>query len=383
MRLSTWLRHKRFPYEPLITIETSKSRLLSNLKEFNLYAPEGFIAPILKANAYGHGLLNIAKTLEQCTDKITFLGVDSYFEVVALRSRGIKTPLLIIGYTRPETMQKSRLRNVSFTVTNMDTLKSLEKLGRNIKIHLKIDTGMHRQGIRPEEIIAAVEIIKNNPKIILDGIYTHFCDADNHDERYTRAQINIWNKCVDEIKPKFPDIKYIHAASTDGAIFSKDIRANMIRLGIGLYGISENNKLNSVISLLPVLKMKTILTGVKKLNRDETTGYGNTFKATKNMTVATVPVGYSEGLDRRLSNNGTVQVGVHKIPCPIIGRVSMNMITIDVSSVENPIVGTEVTVISDNASDPNSIQSIAKNCKTNTHEIVVKIPAHLKRVMTQ
>ena len=384
MRLLTWLRHKRFSYEPLITIETSRARLLNNLKEFSSYAPGGYIAPILKANAYGHGLFNVAKILEQDANnagKIPFFGVDSYFEVVLLRAKGIKTPLLVIGYTRPETMKKSRLKNIFFAVTDMDMLKSLKTSDRKIKIHLKIDTGMHRQGIRPEEIRTAVEIIKNNSKIILEGVYTHFSNADNRDESFTKAQINLWNKCVEEIKINFPNIKYIHAASTDGSRFSKDISANVMRLGIGLYGITENETLNSTLSLLPVLKMKTILTGVKKLNKGETTGYGNTFKADKNMITGIVPIGYSEGLDRRLSNNGAVQVGQKKTICPIIGRVSMNMITIDISSVENPFVGMEVIVVSDNTSDPNSIQSIAKNCETNTHEMAVKIPAHLKRVI--
>ncbi len=383
MRFLTWLSRRRFPYEPLINIEISRGRILHNFREFARYFPDGHVAPILKANAYGHGLLNIAKILGQCADKIPFLGVDSYFEAVALRARGIKTPLLIIGYTRPETMEESRLKNISFAVTGMDTLKSMEKTESEIKIHLKIDTGMRRQGLKPGEMAEAVETIKNNRKLILDGLYTHFCDADNPDESFTRSQINLWNRIVEEIKPQFPDIKYIHAASTDGSRFSGDISANVMRLGIGLYGITENEVLNSVLSLLPALKMKTMLSGVKKLNRGETTGYGNTFMAEKNMVIGTVPVGYSEGLDRRLSNWGAVQVGPDKTPCSIVGRVSMNIITIDISSVRNPAVNMEVTVISDNAGDPNSIQSMAKNCKTNTYEMAVKIPAHLKRAVVQ
>lgn len=381
MRFLTWLNHKRFPYEPLITIEISRDKILHNLKEFSTYAPNDCVAPILKANAYGHGLLFLAKILEKNSDKIPFFGVDSYFETVALRAKNIKKPLLVIGYTRPETMKKSKLKKVSFTVTSMDTLNSIKNSDNRVKIHLKIDTGMHRQGIRPEEMDEAVEIVKNSDKIILDGVYTHFGDADNDDEAYTKSQINIWNNCVKKILLYFPSIKYIHAASTDASRFSKNISANMMRLGIGLYGITENNALNSSLKLHPTLKMSTILTNIKKLNKGETTGYGNAFEAKREMTIATVPIGYSEGLDRRLSNNGAVQVGPDKIACPIIGRVSMNMTTIDISKLKNPRFGMEVTVISDNAEDPNSIQSIAKNCKTNTYEIAVKIPGHLKRIV--
>ncbi|HUD04247.1 MAG TPA: alanine racemase [Candidatus Paceibacterota bacterium] len=381
MKFLTWLRRKRFPYEPLITIEVSRDRLLHNFREFAAFAPDGHIAPILKANAYGHGLLAVAQFLEQNAEKIPFFGVDSYFEAIALHAKGVRMPLLIIGYTRLETIKTSLVKNISFTVTTMDTLRSISTIENKIKIHLKIDTGMHRQGIRPEEITEAMDIIKKNQSIILEGVYTHLNDADNTDESYTKSQIELWNRYAKEIKSQFPNIKYVHAASTDGSRFSKNIVGNVLRLGIGLYGITENEVLNSSLTLLPVLKMKTILTSVKKLNKGEATGYGNTFRTEKNILIGTIPIGYSEGLDRRLSSNGAVQIGQNKAVCPFIGRVSMNISTIDISSVENPAVGMEAIVISDNPKDPNSIQSIAKNCKTITYEIAVKIPAHLKRVM--
>jgi alanine racemase len=388
MSFLTRLSRARFPYEPLITVEISKSRLLHNLNACLEMAPNRRIAPILKANAYGHGLALVAGVIEHDTalagkHAIPFFGVDSYFEAVALRSNGIKTPLVIIGYTRPAEMVRSDLKLVTFTVTSLDTLRDLASLNRPSHIHLKIDTGMHRQGVLPEEVPQAVQILRNNPQIMLEGIYTHLCDADNSDETYTKNQIATWNTIARQLKMSFPQLKYIHAAATDGLRYSKDIESNMGRVGVALYGLSENQAMNALVQPQPVMRMKTIVTGVKKLRMGDGVGYGVTFKAPRDMTIATIPVGYSEGMDRRLSNIGSIQIGAARTVCPIVGRVSMNIITIDVSALPDIRIGAEATVISDEILDPNSIQSIAKLCNTNTYEIAVGIPAHLKRVQVE
>ena len=261
---------------------------------------------------------------------------------------------------------------------------------------------MRRQGILPEEADEAIKIIRNNPGLVLEGICTHFADADDPDGSFTEGQINLWDRKVKKFKAAFPHLRYFHAAATDGSSLSKDIFANVVRLGIGLYGLSENQSLNQSLDLQPVLEMKTLLTGVKRLKSGETVGYGNTFKADKDMTIATIPVGYFEGLDRRLSSgpirqladggasdganepNGFVQVGPGRVACPIIGRVSMNISTIDVSSVPKAAAGMEAVVISRDANDPNSIAEIAKRSDgTITYEIAVKIPAHLKRTVVE
>ena len=135
---------------------------------------------------------------------------------------------------------ESSLKNIAFTITTLDTLKDIKDVTSTVHIHLKIDTGMHRQGILEEEALYAIEILRKNPRIFLEGICTHLSDADNIDEIFTETQIARWNKIVAEFKKSFPNIRYIHAAATDGSRFSDDIRGNVIRLGIGLYGLSEN-----------------------------------------------------------------------------------------------------------------------------------------------
>ena len=318
--------------------------------------------------------------LENAT--IPFFAVDSYFEAVALRTRGIKTPLLVIGYSRPEDIACSRLKRTSFTVSSIGTLRSLAT-NRKIRppIHLKIDTGMRRQGILPEEIDKAIELVKNNPHIVLEGVCSHLPDADNENHSFTDKQIILWNGIAEKFKSAFPGLKYIHLSNTDGHRFSNRITANLTRLGLGLYGLTDGSSFPQKLNLLPIIEMKTIITGVKRLKKGETVGYGNAFKASSEMLIATIPLGYFEGVDRRLSNRGTILVGEKRIPCPIVGRVSMNITTVDVTNVEGVSEGTTVVVVSNNAADPNSIVSIAKKCDAIPYEITVKIGAHLKRVV--
>ena len=378
--LITWLSKRRFPYEPLITVEVSKSRLLHNLNEFRKIAPHGVVAPVLKSNAYGHGLMEIAHILRD-EKNIPFCVVDSYFEAVALRAKGFKLPLLVIGYTRPDTIERSHLRDTVFTITSIDTLRSIENIEHLVRIHLKIDTGMHRQGIMPAEIDQAVTMIASNPLIKLEGVCSHLSDADNIDPSWTEGQIHIWNTAIKKIRNAFPLIKYTHLSATDGHRFSKEIDANVSRLGIGLYGLVDNASFKPPLNLKPVLEIRTIITGIKKAHTNDTVGYGNTFKAEKDMTLATIPAGYFEGIDRRLSNKGSLLLGHSEVLCPIVGRVSMNITTIDVSHDSTVKIGKPVVIISNDSSKPNSIQAIAKLCGTITYEIAVHIAQSLKRVV--
>ncbi len=415
MNLLTWASRKRFPYEPLIKVEISKNHLIHNLHEFKKLAPKdphghALIAPVLKSNAYGHGMFEVAHILQQEADRhggIPFCIVDSYFEAIALRAKGFALPLLVIGYTRPETIRSSNLKDVAFTVTSLETLRAIAeqkvdrwpstegKLGfrspnfrfrpKIVRVHLKIDTGMHRQGILPSEIEEAISLIQHDSAgkrpVVLEGICSHLCDADNTDEIFTESQTHLWNKIVDRFRHEFKALKYIHLSATDGHRFTHDIAANVSRLGIGLYGLSENESLNHKLALLPVLEMKTIITGIKHIKEGDTVGYGNTFKAQGDMTIATIPVGYYEGIDRRLSSTGTILVGLQRTACPIIGRVSMNIVIIDVSKINDLHVGDEVVAISAKSSDENSIVNMAKKCGTISYEIAVHIPAQLKKVV--
>jgi alanine racemase len=355
--------------EPLISVNISKSALLHNLKEFKNIKPENSLFPVLKSNAYGHGLLEVANLLK---DKIELFIVDSYFEAQTLRSRGIRNPILIIGFVRPEIMRLSKLKNISFTITSIE---SLYQINFKTKIHLKIDTGMNRQGILHEELGKAFLYIKNNKNIDLEGICSHLSDADSVNPNYTNRQINIWNSLVEKTKNEFLEIKYFHLSNTYGHKFANRINANAGRLGIGLYGLAQIENLD----LKPVMEVNTIITSIKKIRKGDMVGYNNTFIAEKDMTIATIPFGYYEGLDRNLSNKGFIKI--NNTFCPIVGRISMNITTIDVSNIKDLKIGDVVNIISKNPSDKNSVKYMTELSERISYELVVKIPAHLKRIV--
>jgi alanine racemase len=360
----------------LITIYIDKSAILHNLQEYRQAYPELEFAPVLKSNAYGHSLVSVARVLD--SQKLPFLIVDSYYEARLVRDNNIQTPILIIGYVEPQIMIKSRLDKISFCITSLEQLRGLSYSKNRLNLHLKIDTGMHRQGIMSSELDEAISIIKQNPNLNLQGIASHLADADNSKSQSVRQQLKQWAQIQKRLTQEFPNITYNHISATAGVIHTKSNNAhNLTRLGLGLYGISiiDNPKVN----LRPALSMQTIISGIKSIQKGDTVGYNNTFIAPRDMLIATIPAGYAEGVDRRLSNTG--QVEVNGILCPIIGRVSMNITTIDVSNVPQVKLGDIVTIISNDNNSPISVANIAKTCNTIPYEILVHIPAHLRRVL--
>lgn len=366
----------RVEYQPLIEVRIFKNAILHNLNEYkNKYSKSRF-APVLKSNAYGHGLVEVASILDD--QGVPFLMVDSFYEALVLRRSGIKTKVLVLGYVRLEQILKNKLKNVNFGIIGLEQLQNIsEKLKRPQNFHLKIDTGMHRQGVMLSEIQEAIKLIKANPNIILEGVCSHFADADGCDKTFTEIQISEWNKIVETFKKEFSSIQYFHTSNTAGAAFAEKIQQNVARLGIGIYGFNQSpfEKLN----LQPALEMVSIITSIKTIPAGEKVGYNITYTAPKETKVATFPLGYYEGLDRRLSNKGFVKV--KNVLCPIVGRISMNMCSIDVSSVPNVKLEDEVVVISKNPADKNSIDSMVEISGSTAHEFRVHIPSALRRVI--
>src|SRR5574343_334929 len=237
------------PNESLIKIYINHNSLLHNLDQFKKININNRVIPVLKSNAYGHDLVEIAKILESEVQEII---VDSYFEAIKIRKAGVGTKIIIIGYVRPECINNSRLKNVSYVITSIETLREIKS---KTNIHLKIDTGMHRQGILQDEVDLAFKIIKENNDILkLEGICSHLADADNNDPTFTEKQIDAWNKIVDKSVSHFGDIKYLHISNSFGNKYIEKIKSNTSRLGIGLYGLINLDGME----LKPVLEMKTI-----------------------------------------------------------------------------------------------------------------------------
>lgn len=371
------LRNQGHQFEPLVRVTISKTALQHNLHAFQQKYPTLQFAPVLKANAYGHGLVQVGKIVDQ--ENIPFIMVDSYLEAFILRREGIKKKVLLLGYNTPEQVLKKPLKDVSIGLTSLEQLKKFVGVVQKPQnFHLKLDTGMSRQGILESEISTAIQLIQSNPAFVLEGLATHFAEADGPSIDFTDAQILNWNKAVEVFSKNFTSLRFIHAGASAGAGHSSKFTANVNRLGIGLYGFNLSPREDLV--LRPALSMTTVVSGVKKVAPGEKVGYGTTFEVKKPSILATLPVGYFEGVDRRLSNLGSVLV--KGVACPIVGRVSMNITTIDMTAVPNIRLDDPVTVISNNPSDPNSIAQWAELCQTIPYDLLVHIPAgNLRRIV--
>jgi len=346
----------------LNTIELSSKALKHNYNYYNKLHPESVICPVLKSNAYGHGLVEIARMCEKL--KPAYLIVDSFYEAFELKNAGVKTPCLIIGYTRPENYKHMSFKNVAVTVLDLDSIKALGGLRKKIKIHLKIDTGMHRQGVPLNKVGEALDLIQSYKRLHLEGVCTHLADADNPDKEITKQQVKAFKQICKKV-----DVKWKHISATAGAgiIFSKEF--NMIRLGLGLYGDSPIQKYAK--NLKPVMRFSSTIIDIKKLKKGECVSYGCTFTAKRDMKIGIVPAGYYEGIDRRLSNKGYVFYGKNK--CKIIGTVCMNLTIIDLTSVKGARKGGRVDFINGNVRD------IADLCKTISYVIWTHVAPTIRR----
>jgi alanine racemase len=361
---------------PYTIVTLSRSAYINNLREFQKLSPA--IAPVLKSNAYGHGLTEVVSMLKD--EKTSFIVVDSYDEASTVRKNRVPNPILIIGYIQAETINCSELSDISFAITSIEMLLELRsKVHKKTNVHLKIDTGMHRQGISLSQVSEAIQIIKQQTLLIPEGIYSHFSDANNTDSAYTHTQIESWNSVVKIFKTNFPEMSYFHISNSAGHGYTERIDANVTRPGMGLYGFSGNGKVDSLVKLKPVLELTTVISGIKDIEPGSTVGYNGTFISDTTRRIATVPVGYDTGLDRRLSNKGVVKVG-NKF-AKIIGIISMNTTIIDITEIENIQLNTPVIVISRNSSDQNSMMNIAKECNTIVDDIATGINPFIKRII--
>jgi alanine racemase len=366
----------KIKYQPLIEVRVFKDALLNNLRIFQKKYPNLQIAPVIKSNAYGHGMVEVAKILD--SQPKAFFMVDSFYEALVLRRAGIKSKILMLGFNWIEQLTNPRLKNCSMGIIDFTTLQEVAaKLKRPVSYHLKIDTGMHRQGLWGEEVNQAIGLIKSNPNFILEGLCSHLADADGATQEFTNRQIKLWNETAAKFKQNFPTIKYFHLANTAGTFFTSEITANVARIGIGLYGL--NNSQFEKLDLKPALEMASIVSSVKTISAGEKVGYNITYQAPKEAKIATVPAGFNEGVDRRLSNKGFYRIKGQN--CPLRGKVSMNISSVEVTDVPGVKVGDEVIIISRNPNDENSVENIAKMCGTVHYEILVHIPQHLRRII--
>lgn len=372
-------------YKTLNLIQIKRTALLHNFDYFQKLVPFYRICPVLKSNAYGHGLKLVGKLVER-EIKPEFVCVDSLYEAYELSKEGIKTPIFIMGYTFPENF---RFKKIDFIlpVWDIETLKFLNFYQPGARVHLKIDTGMNRLGTKEDEVENFLRELKRIRKLRLriEGIYSHLSVADDpKGDKKTEDQILLFKKIVSFFEKNGLVFKYKHINATAGTFRFPDREFNVSRLGIGFYGISpfvkgtsEDNELKRKIR--PALKLISHICQLKEVEKGESIGYGLKNKSRKRMKIGILPLGYSDGIDRRLSNKGVVLVkGKY---CPVVGSVCMNMMAIDVSHLTKVKVGDEVVLFDNDNVKLNSVKEVAESLGTIPYEVLVRLSPLIRREM--
>lgn len=359
-------------------IELDMDALEHNVRFLQSRLPlECKLMPAVKANAYGHGAVPIARELNR-------LGVDSFCvacvsEGIELRKAGVKGEILILGYTSPDRFPQLRRYHLTQTVLDYTYAKCLQQSGIRLHVHIAVDTGMHRLGIRCEdtEQIAAIYEIRN---LVVDGIYTHLsaCDSDGPESRsFTESQIAAFFQVIEVLKAKGCPCRGLHLLSSYGILNYPDAAADYVRPGIALYGLLSRDEDNNP-SLRPVLSLKAQVSSLRTLHSGESAGYGLSFTADRDMKLAVLSIGYADGLPRALSD-GNGRVLINGYSAPVIGRVCMDQTLVDVSRIPKVAQGDTAVLIGRSGMQEITAGELAERCGTITNEILSRLGGRLER----
>ncbi len=337
---------------------------------------------VVKADAYGHGACATAAVLNQM--EITAFAVATVEEGIQLRKHGIRGEILILGYTDVKRVQD--LQKYDLTQTLLDFAYAQALNGRNaaVKAHIKIDTGMHRLGISSEEISAVRKVFEmKNLKIC--GIYTHLCCADSRlpeDIAFTRRQIDSFYRVTDALKNSGIQLPKLHIQSSYGFLNYPDLVCDYVRVGIALYGVSSVPDNEAVLqpALRPVLALKSRVVLIRFIGKGDSVGYGRTFVAGRDSRIAVIPVGYGDGFPGSLSGKN-VSVLINRKSVPVVGRICMDQLTVDITDAENVKVGDVVTLIGTEAEQNVAAPVVAQRADSISNELLCRLGTRLPIVM--
>lgn len=362
--------------------EIDEKALLHNFEIIKQTA-KSKICAVVKANAYGHGVEIVAPALQKAG--ADFFAVSNIEEAVELRESGITKPILILGYTPCEYVCELKKYDISQCVYSLEYAKELSNevasYNFKIKVHLKLDTGMSRIGFdcRSDSLDGIGDAIKaaNLDGFEIEGIFTHFAVSDRNadqEDGFTSEQYNRFCKAIDVLKSHNIDPEYKHCCNSAALCQDNDKHLNMCRAGIILYGLTPSADLHLQQDFIPVMSFKSVVSQVKVIKQGDTVSYGRTFKANKDMAVATVSAGYADGYSRLLSNKAEVIINGRR--AKIIGRVCMDQFCIDVTNIPDVKRGDEVSLFGGDL----PVEELAETIGTINYELVCAVSSRVKRI---
>lgn len=364
-------------------IEIDLGRLLSNLRLIKqIVAERGGaqnVMAVVKANAYGHGLIDTARALEK---EVSYLGVSSLYEILELKEHGIKAPLFLFGRLFGQELVTAVKSGITMSVSSFDEAAEISEISESLitqtPVHIKVDTGMGRLGIPQKTAVSEIRKIAELPGLSLEGIYTHFPAAERADG-FAEKQLQHFIEIINELESKNIRFRFKHASNSAGNLRIETPafrQLNLMRPGLILYGISPDTSLRTA-GFKPVLSLKTRIILVKKIEGGDSVGYGRAFVSPRAATIATLPVGYSHGYPWHLSGKAFVLYKGKR--CPIAGRVSMDYICADLGEM-NAQAGDEVTLLGEDGGESITAEEMAKWAGTIPYEIVTRLSHRLPRI---
>ena len=368
--------------ERLAWCEISKEAIEYNIKQIQkLIGPRVVVMAVVKANAYGHGAVEASKIALAVGAKM--LGVSSFVEAKQLREAGIRFPVVILGFTPTENYFDIVNHDITVTIRSLDVARALSTAAKRedkiTGVWIKVDTGMHRLGLNPGEVLYFVRKLADLPNLAIDGIFTHFAEADNPDLGFTRKQNVSFKKLLEELEAEGIKIPICSAANSAATIKIPESHFDLVRVGIAMYGLKPEKEFDYGLDLRPALTFKTEITQITEIDKGESVGYGREFIAKKPTTVATLAVGYGDGFRR--APRSWQEVLIKGQRAPLIGRVSMDQAAVDISSLRVDIRrGAEVVLIGKSGGEELSVEEIAEKLGTSTYEVVTAISARVPRI---
>ena len=341
-----------------------------NVKQIKNYVGDNVtIMPVIKANGYGTHINKLKKYINQ----FEIVAVALVQEAVELRKQGFEKEIFVLNQPDCNEIDDIIENNITVGVSDISFVEKIGANGKNVNVHIEIDSGMGRTGIKLDDVEFFAKKIKQYKNIKVDGIYTHLSSAD-YDKEYTESQFEKFDYCVTKAREILGELKFIHAQSSNGILNYSEHKYNLVRPGIIIYGYPSFSSTYEHINLKPVCKLKSKITFLKEVPKDTSISYSRRFITSRKTKIATVPIGYADGIRRKMIDGGEVVINGQK--APIVGTVCMDSFMVDVTNIENVKLGDEVYIWDNNII---TLEEVADKCGTINYEIMSQISERIPR----